>query len=317
MEAQAGKPRDARIIEAILRAMGVDQYDPRVVNQLLELLYRYVSGVLIDARNVCEHTFKQQIDAEDIKLAIKATCSHSFLQPPPREVTMRIAAERNSVPLPQVDQMAGLSLPKPEYQLTEQNYDFVFEKKPTSPIKRTSPTVHAGASPNKRQRLSPHQRPHTEPPRMLNRSPNSGTYKPTAAIASKNDTSPVKKTPSPIKATPLTNSSPAQRSPLTNSAQSIPGAILSTSPINTQKPQQTLGMQTISTSAGPATQRTLLTAPMASTAPTTLIPPPPPTAPTAWNQPNTASTNVQQPDRQGGNAGRSILPTAPPNPPAS
>lgn len=165
MEAAGGKPRDARIIEAILRTMGVDQYDPRVVNQLLELLYRYVSTVLIDARNVCEHTFKAQIDAEDIKLAIKSRCSHSFLQAPSREVTMRMAAERNSIPLPPVDQKAGVALPHIDLQLTEQLRVKVDDGQSASPVKRASPTRNLDLSTSpKRQRLSPQQRPHTAPP---------------------------------------------------------------------------------------------------------------------------------------------------------
>ncbi|KAI0559407.1 transcriptional activation factor TAFII32 [Gracilaria domingensis] len=295
MEAQAGKPRDARIIEAILRAMGVDQYDPRVVNQLLELLYRYVSGVLLDARNVCEHTFKTQIDAEDIKLAIKSTCSHSFLQPPPREVTMRIAAERNSVPLPQIEQMAGLSLPKPEFQLTEQNYDYVFDKNPASPVKRSSPTRPPGASP-KRQRLSPHQRPHTEPPPVINRSPNSGSSNPTAPVTAKNTNSPAKKVASPAKVTARTNSPSSNRSlqQQQSSVQTNPSASPSAPAVNLAGSQQAPAMQTIS-------------APMLATQPTTSP---------IWSQPGSAALSTQSPGRQNAGAASNVIlpPTQKPPP---
>lgn len=33
-------PRDAQVIQAILKDMGVTEYEPRVVNQLLEFVYR-------------------------------------------------------------------------------------------------------------------------------------------------------------------------------------------------------------------------------------------------------------------------------------
>ena len=94
------KPRDAQTVEAILKTMGVESYDPRVVNQLLELLYRYVSSVLTDSRMFSEHADKTSIDLDDIKLAIRLRCNFTFTQPPPRDVTMRLVAERNVVPIP-------------------------------------------------------------------------------------------------------------------------------------------------------------------------------------------------------------------------
>lgn len=33
-------PRDAQVIQAILKDMGIIEYEPRVINQLLEFIYR-------------------------------------------------------------------------------------------------------------------------------------------------------------------------------------------------------------------------------------------------------------------------------------
>lgn len=33
-------PQDAKVVIEILKSMGVDDYEPRVVNQLLEFMYR-------------------------------------------------------------------------------------------------------------------------------------------------------------------------------------------------------------------------------------------------------------------------------------
>lgn len=33
-------PRDALVIQAILKDMGITEYEPRVINQLLEFIYR-------------------------------------------------------------------------------------------------------------------------------------------------------------------------------------------------------------------------------------------------------------------------------------
>jgi transcription initiation factor TFIID subunit 9B len=38
-------PRDAKLIAHILESMGVEEYEPRVINQLLEFMHRYVTDV--------------------------------------------------------------------------------------------------------------------------------------------------------------------------------------------------------------------------------------------------------------------------------
>lgn len=159
----APKPRDARTVEAILKSMGVDSYDPRVVNQLLELEYRYIADVLRESNAYSEHADKPSIDLEDMRLAIRDKVAVSFTPPPPREVTMRLAAERNAIPLPPIEQRAGIALPPAHFQLTAQNYRVVL-----NPKKTRSPHV----SP-KRPRLgsSPFKRPDTNTAGTPDRSP--------------------------------------------------------------------------------------------------------------------------------------------------
>ncbi|KAF3685834.1 Transcription initiation factor TFIID subunit 9 [Capsicum annuum] len=78
-------PRDAKIVKTLLKSMGVEDYEPRVVHQFLELWYRYVVDVLTDAQVYSEHAGKASIDSDDIKLAIQSKVNFSFSQPPPRE----------------------------------------------------------------------------------------------------------------------------------------------------------------------------------------------------------------------------------------
>lgn len=134
------KPRDARTIEAILRSMGVESYDPRVVTQLLELEHRYITDVLREAHALTEFADKPAIDLDDVRLAIRSRCAFTFTQPPPREVTMRLAAERNAIPLPPVEQRAGIALPPAEFQLTRQNFRVVPRDGPRRPRGASSPT---------------------------------------------------------------------------------------------------------------------------------------------------------------------------------
>lgn len=116
------KPNDAHTVEAILKSMGVDEFDPRVTHQLLELLYRHVSNILLEARQYSEHADKQAIDADDVRLAINSRSFSAFAQPPPRQVIAQLANERNAIPLPPIHDRQGIQLPKPALQLARRNY---------------------------------------------------------------------------------------------------------------------------------------------------------------------------------------------------
>lgn len=43
-------PRDAQVVAALLKSMGVQEWEPRVVNQLMEFMYTYVSDVVNDSK---------------------------------------------------------------------------------------------------------------------------------------------------------------------------------------------------------------------------------------------------------------------------
>ena len=87
-EGEEDLPRDAKIVKSLLKSMGVEDYEPRVIHQFLELWYRYVVDVLTDAQVYSEHAGKQTIDCDDVKLAIQSKVNFSFSQPPPREVIL-------------------------------------------------------------------------------------------------------------------------------------------------------------------------------------------------------------------------------------
>ena len=40
MESNQTLPRDGKVMESIIKASGVEDFDPRVINQMLELTYR-------------------------------------------------------------------------------------------------------------------------------------------------------------------------------------------------------------------------------------------------------------------------------------
>eukprot|EP00240_Pyramimonas_obovata_P006686 CAMPEP_0118930126 /NCGR_PEP_ID=MMETSP1169-20130426/6920_1 /TAXON_ID=36882 /ORGANISM="Pyramimonas obovata, Strain CCMP722" /LENGTH=172 /DNA_ID=CAMNT_0006872439 /DNA_START=240 /DNA_END=755 /DNA_ORIENTATION=+ len=111
-------PRDAKIIEEILKSMGVQSWEPRVVNQLMEFLYRYTSEVLQEAQVYSEYSGRQHVEVDDVKLAVRAVCSKSFTTPPSREVLRQLSQARNSIPLKPIEGRTGLRLPPEEFTLT-------------------------------------------------------------------------------------------------------------------------------------------------------------------------------------------------------
>jgi len=120
-------PRDAKAIISILESMGVKEYEPRVVNMLMEFMHRYVSDILQDAQIYASHANKPAIDFDDIRLATQAKVNFGFTQPPPREVLLELAQSKNSITLPMISpekqaKYGGVILPPEEYCLTASNY---------------------------------------------------------------------------------------------------------------------------------------------------------------------------------------------------
>ncbi|KAK9280844.1 hypothetical protein L1049_003734 [Liquidambar formosana] len=125
-------PRDAKIVKSLLKSMGVENYEPRVIHQFLELWYRYVVDVLTDAQVYSEHASKAAIDCDDVKLAIQSKVNFSFSQPPAREVLLELARNRNKIPLPKSIAGPGIPLPPEEDTLISPNYQLAIPKKQTA-----------------------------------------------------------------------------------------------------------------------------------------------------------------------------------------
>lgn len=208
--------------------MGVDQYDPRVTHQLLELLYRYVSTVLSEARSFSEHADKPKIDAEDIKLAIRSRSSLNFTQPPPRDVTSRLATERNAIPLPPIDDHASLAFPPAAYQLTRQNYKVVqANHAQIQKAKRVRENTLGTIRPQKRPAFSSDNDvividdapPVTQPVASVSAKPNASPAQPMEIVDV--DAAPIASTNLSSSPTELPNISPTNQRPLVG-LESIP-----------------------------------------------------------------------------------------------
>ena len=132
-------PKDGQVIAAILKECGVNEYEPRVVQQLLEFVYRYVTTVLEDAQVYSTYAKKKSIDADDVRLSVQLLQEKMFTSPPPRELLAEIARQRNSIPLPPIKSHAGPRLPSDRYSLISCNYKYKNSTKLNGPT--TAPTT--------------------------------------------------------------------------------------------------------------------------------------------------------------------------------
>ncbi|XP_006872511.1 PREDICTED: transcription initiation factor TFIID subunit 9-like [Chrysochloris asiatica] len=122
MTSSKSMPKDTQMMAQILKDMGITEYEPRVINQMLEFAFRYVTTILDDAKIYSSHAKKATVDADDVRLAIQCRADQSFTSHPPRDFLLDIARQRNQTPLPLIKPYSGPRLPPDRYCLTAPNY---------------------------------------------------------------------------------------------------------------------------------------------------------------------------------------------------
>lgn len=122
---EAGKsPQMAVIIESIIKSMGIEDFDPSVIQQLLEFIYRYSTGVIEDGKVYAKHANKKFLDDSDVSLALKlkSEVHDAKVGPMTTSSLKELARVHNSVPLGFVKPKDGLRLPADRYCSTAVNY---------------------------------------------------------------------------------------------------------------------------------------------------------------------------------------------------
>jgi len=122
-------PQGARVMQAILKDMNVLEYEPRVVEQLLEFSYRYISSILEDSKVLSHHARKKAVDIDDVKMAVQMYTEHNLTNPPTRDILLEVATRKNATPLPIPKASGGMRLPPDRYCLTACNYKLKPHKK--------------------------------------------------------------------------------------------------------------------------------------------------------------------------------------------
>lgn len=114
--------KDAQVIDAILKEMSVGEYEPRVVHQLMEFTNRYVTSILQEAQIFSTYAKKESIDIDDVQLAVNMQTDKTVTSPPPKELLLEVAREKNNQPLPPIKPHNGLRIPFDKYTIIGTNY---------------------------------------------------------------------------------------------------------------------------------------------------------------------------------------------------
>lgn len=125
-------PRDAKIISLILRSLGIEEVEPKVLLQMLEFAYKYTTDVLQDAQSYAEHCGRANITVQDTKLSLQTRVGKHFVTPPPRQYMNDIASVVNAKPLLEYESENLLKIPDQRRALLGLEYDIAgkeFEKK--------------------------------------------------------------------------------------------------------------------------------------------------------------------------------------------
>lgn len=115
-------PKDGQVITAIMKEMGITDYEPKTIVQLTEFVYRYGTSVLDEARAFANNCKKKFIDLDDVRLALQLSSESTFTMPPSREALIVCARNKNNSPLPLIKPHCGIRLPPDRHCLNSCNY---------------------------------------------------------------------------------------------------------------------------------------------------------------------------------------------------
>lgn len=133
-------PKDGQVILSIMKEMGITEYEPKILVQLTEFVYRYATSILEEARSYA-NSKKRFLDLDDVRLALVLSSESTFTMPPSRETILECARNKNSTPLPLIKPHCGLRLPPDRHCLASCNYTL---KNSSQKKQKTSFTMSGG-----------------------------------------------------------------------------------------------------------------------------------------------------------------------------
>ncbi|KAJ3324632.1 Transcription initiation factor TFIID subunit 9 [Boothiomyces sp. JEL0866] len=99
-------PPTARLISLILQGASVEDYEPRVLAQLYEVMHSYILNVLQDAQLYADHAEHKELSVADVKLAIETRATLDFTNPPSRQ-------KRSTIDAGMIAKKQAITMPTP------------------------------------------------------------------------------------------------------------------------------------------------------------------------------------------------------------
>ena len=120
-------PRDCYDLVALLQSMGL-AYHPSVLPLLLDHYHQLTAALLTHIATTAQHTHRQPSDSSDVSAVIASFAASSGLAPtlpPPLELMLPLAVQRNAVPLPLLRlqrEKGEVMLPPDRFLLTHRSW---------------------------------------------------------------------------------------------------------------------------------------------------------------------------------------------------
>jgi transcription initiation factor TFIID subunit 9B len=115
-------PRDAKVISLILRSVGIEECEPMVILQFLELAYKYFISIADDSALYAAQAGRTSPNSQDVKLAMQTKVGKYFVPPPPRQFMLEISSRINAKPLVVAETSNLIRLPGEKTSLLELYY---------------------------------------------------------------------------------------------------------------------------------------------------------------------------------------------------
>ncbi|CAJ0586931.1 unnamed protein product, partial [Mesorhabditis spiculigera] len=125
--------------KALLADLGVEEYDPKVLDLLNDIAYQTATELLNTARSVSTHCGKSSIEVTDVRIASEFL-GYNRADGPTRDQITQIAKHTNEQPLPQIRHSNGLKLPNDRFCLLQNNVRWRMDNPPPA-----KPAAHLGA----------------------------------------------------------------------------------------------------------------------------------------------------------------------------
>ena len=128
MSSASSAPLDAEAMRTLLRSMGVDKYEPRVLHQLLEFMQSYTTEIFEDSALYAEHAGRAgQIECEDVWLSARLKAAAAQQHAPQLMEQMARAVNKKPLGKPTVP---NIQLPNPKLCLVEENWQLAPPPRP-------------------------------------------------------------------------------------------------------------------------------------------------------------------------------------------